>query len=284
MPFMWNVVAKEGQIFGNRDLGSACKVTNPYWFSYPGYSEAFCGFVDKGVNSNDHINNPNVTVFEWLAHKPRFRNKIAAFGAWDALPSMMNRNRAGFYINASLEPVTQGRASSRQELLNHLKTETTGFEFSESPDSITFYSALEYLKQNKPKVFYLSLGWTDEAAHAGRYDEYLKSTHLVDQYLGELWKTAQSMPQYRGKTTLIFTTDHGRGAQGGDWKHHGSLAGSDQTWMVFMGPDTPALGERKDAKDVTLSQVAATMASFLGEDYNASCPKAGQPVEDVIKR
>ena len=39
MPFLWSVVASQGQIFGNRDLGSDSHVTNGLDFSYPGYSE-----------------------------------------------------------------------------------------------------------------------------------------------------------------------------------------------------------------------------------------------------
>jgi hypothetical protein len=283
MPFLWDVVAKNGQIFGNRDLGSSARVTNPYWFSYPGYSETFCGFVDLAMNSNNLVENPNETVFEWLSKKPAYKNKVAAFGAWEAITYIINRDRAGFPVYSGLAPVTNGKISPKQDLLNHLKAETTGFTEEESPDSITFYSALEYLKQNKPRVFYISLGWTDETAHAGRYDEYIKAAHLADNYLRILWETVQSMPQYKGKTTLIFTCDHGRGAEGADWRSHGSgIPGSNQNWMAFMGPDTPALGERKNADEVSANRIAATLAALLGEDYNAAVPKAGSPIKDVL--
>src|ERR1035437_694756 len=39
MPFLWSVMAAQGQIFGNRDLGSDSHVTNGLNFSYPGYAE-----------------------------------------------------------------------------------------------------------------------------------------------------------------------------------------------------------------------------------------------------
>src|SRR5205807_729446 len=35
MPFLWQVVAKQGQIFGNRDKHSDAYVTNRMFFSYP---------------------------------------------------------------------------------------------------------------------------------------------------------------------------------------------------------------------------------------------------------
>lgn len=52
--------------------------------------------------------------------------------------------------------------------------------------------------------------------------------------------------------------------------------------MVFLGPDTPALGERTNIGPVLQTQLAATLAALLGEDYNAAVSKAGRPVHDVI--
>jgi hypothetical protein len=52
--------------------------------------------------------------------------------------------------------------------------------------------------------------------------------------------------------------------------------------MAFLGPDTRALGERSNIQGVTQSQIAATLAAFLGEDYTADVPKAGKPIADVL--
>ncbi len=83
MPFMWSVIARDGQILGDRDLGSTMVVTNGYKFSYPGYNEMLTGKADPRIDRNDYGPNPNVTVFEWLAGKPEFTGKVAAFGTWD---------------------------------------------------------------------------------------------------------------------------------------------------------------------------------------------------------
>ena len=284
MPFLWTEVVEKGQIYGNRDIGSASRVENPYWFSFPGYSEMLCGYVDEKVNTNDLINNPNVSVLEWLHRKPAYNNKVAAFGSWNALPFILNRDRAGFVVSSALEPVTSGKMTERMHLLNALKAEIVDLSAGSSPDALMFYSALEYFKQNKPRVIYIMLGWTDTAGHRGRYDEYLKAAKLYDEYARKIWYTAQSMPEYKGNTTLIMTTDHGRGEEGAKWKDHwAGVPGSDKTWMAYMGPDTPALGERSNVDEVTNSQFAATLAALLGEDYNAAQPKAGKPVKDIIK-
>ncbi len=284
LPFFWNTIAKQGQIFGNRKNGSEGFVTNNLNFSYPGYSETLCGFVDPGINSNDKNPNPNVTVFEWLHRKPAFRGKIGAFAAWDAFPAIFNEDRAGFPVNAGWDLFTQVTGNANLDLVNRMKTETPRIWHNETFDAYTFHTALEFLKSKQPKVLYLSLGETDEWAHAGNYKDYLLAAHRVDQYLAQLWKTIQSLPQYKDKTTLIVATDHGRG-EGPEWKNHGQkVPDSKYVWMAFLGPDTPALGERTKIPAVTQNQLAATMAAFLGENYVADVPEAGKPIGDVLKR
>jgi hypothetical protein len=54
--------------------------------------------------------------------------------------------------------------------------------------------------------------------------------------------------------------------------------------MAFLGPDTPSLGERKQIPDITQNQLAATLAALLSEDYHASVPKSGKPLQDVLAR
>ena len=283
MPFLWNNIAHDGQIYGNRDKGSEAFVTNGLNFSYPGYNETLCGFVDPGIRSNDKIPNPNVTVLEWLNAKPGFRGKVAAFGAWDVFPFIFNAARAGFTVNAGYDPLEALPGSPRIELLNNLKRDGPRVWPDEAFDSVPFYTAMEYLKLKHPRVLYLSLGETDDWAHAGKYPEYLESAHRVDDYLKRLWEAVQASPQYRGKTTLIFSPDHGRG-EGTEWTGHGEkITDSKYIWMAFLGPDTPALGERTNVPPVTQNQIAATLAALLGEDYPASVPKSGTLIQSVFK-
>jgi hypothetical protein len=284
MPFLWTVIAKQGQIYGNPATGSEAYVTNGLNFSYPGYSETLCGFPDPRVKSNDKIPNPNVTVLEWLNSKPAYKGKVAAFGAWDTFPAIINVDRAGLPVNAGYDAFTSIPMTPRLEFLNRLKNELPRVWEGEPFDAIPFYTATEYLKARKPRVLYLSLGETDEWAHAGDYTKYLYSTRRVDDYLKSLWELVQSMPEYRGTTTLIFSPDHGRG-EGPEWTKHGEKVPlAKYIWMAFLGPDTPALGERKQIEAVTQNQIAATFAALLGEDYRRDVPSAGKPISDVVGR
>ncbi len=194
----------------------------------------------------------------------------------------MNARRAGFVANSGYDPLTVRPVTERLALLNRVKRETDVWA-DEAYDSFAFHTAMEYFKLHQPRVFYLSLGETDEWAHEGNYALYLKSARRVDGYLRELWETVQALDQYRGKTTLIFSTDHGRGDAPVQWKSHGEeIPASKYIWMAFLGPDTRALGERTRIAPVTQSQIAATLAALLGEDYARAVPQAAQPIRDAL--
>ena len=53
LPFLWGTISNKGQIYGNRLKQNNMELTNPYFFSYPGYNELLTGFSDDSVNSND---------------------------------------------------------------------------------------------------------------------------------------------------------------------------------------------------------------------------------------
>lgn len=282
LPFLWSTVAKNGQIFGNRKIGSDAFVVNGFNFSYPGYSEAFCGVGDPRVDSNDKKPNPNVNVLEILNRRPGFAGKVAAFGAWELFPWILNVARSGLFVNAGYTPLTKPPVSQRIALLNRLRRETE-FWGAEAFDAPVFLTALEYFKQHKPRVFFVSLGETDEWAHDGRYDLYLKSANRFDQYARELWETAQAMPEYRGSTSLILAVDHGRGNAPKEWMGHGQkIPESKYVWMAFMGPDTRTLGERSNVAPVMQSQLGSTIGALLGEDFTASVAQAAKPIADVL--
>jgi hypothetical protein len=283
MPFFWNEIARHGQIFGDVTAGSEARVTNGKNFSYPGYNEMFTGRADPRIDSNNKIPNPNVSVLEWLNGQPQFRNKVAAFTSWDVFPFILNRERSGMRIVASWEGITGPGLSAEERMLARLIAETHRLWDECCYDSFTFHAALEYLKRERPRVLYIGLGETDEFGHAGRYDHYLEAAGRVDHYLETLWRTIQSLPEYRDATTLIVSTDHGRGNAPLDWKHHGvGTKGSDRIWLAVLGPDTPPLGVRSRMKTVTQSQIAATLSAALGFDFRTYAPQAAPPITDVL--
>lgn len=282
MPFLWSTIATHGQIYGNRSRGSEVVTTNGLNISYPGYNEVLTGAPDPSITSNDKNPNPNVTVFEWLARKPEFEGKVAAFGAWDAFSSIFNAGRCGFVVNSGYDQFTQMRENAAIAALNQLKSDAPRVWEDEPFDAIPFYTAMEFLKERKPRLLFIGLGETDDWAHSNDYPEYLNAAHRADQFLRLLWNRLQSMPEYRDSTTLIFTTDHGRGA-GLNWTSHGKeISGSGDLWFAVLGPDTPSLGERASIPEIQQSQFASTIAALLGENFNAAAPRAGRAIDEVL--
>jgi hypothetical protein len=283
LPFFWSKIAKEGQLYGNLGKRSSSQITNTMKFSYPGYNEILTGFADPAIDSNAKKPNQNVTVFEWLHRKLSFAGKVAAYSAWDVTPFIFNRERCGFPVMGGWEPVPEPKPNSKQQLLNDLIADTTRHNGAEVLDSMLYQAAREHLLRHQPRVLFIGFLETDHWGHAGRYDHLLTSANTVDRYIQRLWETMQSMDQYRDKTTFIITTDHGRGTGLADWKNHGAkIGGAEDMWMAFLGPDTPALGERSDCERVTQSQVAATLAALLGEDYHGAVPKSGAVIKQVL--
>ncbi|MFI5457412.1 MAG: sulfatase-like hydrolase/transferase [Isosphaerales bacterium] len=283
MPFVWDVIAKKGQLFGDARAGSDVKVTNGKNFSYPGYNEIFTGAADPQIDSNDKIPNRNVTVLEWLNGRDEFRGRVAAFGSWDVFPYILNQSRSKLPVVAGWEPLTGGGRTGEESMIGRLLTEMPRLWPDCCYDCFTFHAAFLYLKRQRPRILYIGLGETDEFAHAGQYDQYLRSAHRVDDYLRRLWETAQSLPDYRDTTTLVVTADHGRGNAPLEWKSHGDkIPGSERIWIAVIGPDTPGLGNRIKHEPLTQSQLAATIAALLGLDYRAFAPKAAPPIKDVL--
>ena len=278
-PFIWNTVAKQGQIFGNRTGGSDAHVTNGKAFSYPGYNEMSVGYPNAAINSNEFGPNPDASVFEWLNKSPDLAGHVAIYGTWQAYYDIFNQKRSQLVVQAGwAPPVRTGDAT-----FSRLYETSTRFDEEDVSNAFLQIQLLDYVRSAKPRVLFVGYGETDNWAHQGRYDLVLESAHRTDAFIKELWDTMQAMPQYRGTTTFIITADHGRGSGPVEWKEHGvDEKGSENVWIAVIGPDTAPLGERKHIEAVTQSQIAATVAAFVGKDYVKDVPKAGRPLEDVL--
>jgi hypothetical protein len=252
MPFIWGTMARQGALMGNHDVGNRVIVTNPFKFSYPGYNELLTGRPDAHIDRNDYGPNPNVTVFEWLNRRPEFRGRVAAAGAWDAFADIFNERRSGIEVHAS-----------RREPL----------------DERTHATAMHMLQRQRPRALFVAYVETDDWAHQGRYDRTLDAAHAVDAYLAALWSAVQSDPDYRDRTTLIFTADHGRGRTPRDWKHHGrDVAGAEEIFIAMIGPGIPARGELRGSATVAQAQVASTVAAAVGQDFRRDMPAVAPPI------
>lgn len=282
-PFLWKTMAKEGQLWGNRDLGSEVRVSNTHHFSYPGYNELLTGYADPKIDSNNKILNANTNVFEWLNSREGFRNRVAAAANWDVLPWILNAPRSRFPIWSGFD-VPEGTRrmtvpDSLTEMVEHGRTIWSGVLL----DTFVRYAARQAVRTLNPRAMYVSMGETDDWAHEGSYERYLRAAHEFDRFLADLWSLTQSLNEYRGRTTFLITVDHGRGPAPVAWKNHGSaLAESAYIWFAAIGPDIQPLGERRDTPLVRQAQIAATVASLVGEDFSSFSPRSAEPIQALL--
>lgn len=286
MPFFWNTISNHGQIYGNRKFDNKVSNANPYKFSYPGYSEIMTGFADTAINSNEYEPNPHVTILEFLNSQPKFKGKVAAFGAWDAFDRILNQQRSGIPVFSAYDTIGGKFPTSNEKLINTMMQDSyRPFDNAECLDVFTHYAAMEYLKTKKPGILYIAYGETDEWAHHGYYRSYLDAAHFVDKWIKNIWNYLQSDPQYKNKTALFITTDHGRGDINKDeWTSHGKkIVDANEIWFAVMGAGIATSGEQKNNVQLYQDQFAQTIAKLLGYTYKANHPISSE-IKSVLKK
>ncbi len=268
MPFFWNIIARKGQLYGNRLIGNKMNVSNIYRFSYPGYCEMFTGFADRRFVPNTPVSNPNTNIFEYLNRQPAYKGRVAAFTSWNIFPYILNEKRSGFPVNSGYEALDGADTNSVFAAINRLQ-DSIRDKCATRYDEITYLGAKEYIRQKHPKVLLIALGESDEFAHHGQYDRYLQSIANTDRMIAELWYMIQTDPVYKDNTTFVITTDHGRGRKPATWTDHLFLVGgSREVWLAMLGPGIQPLGEIKKEQVLYQRQIAATIANLLQEHFN----------------
>ena len=279
LPFIWSYVPQHGYMLGNRNKDSRMQVANAMSFSYPGYSEMFCGWADdERINYNDPIENPNHNVLEAVNQDPRYKGKVMMYASWESIRYAIANERAGIPGSAKYEPGLSDTPVTR--ILNRVQEGMPRPWDSERYDAFTYAFAMETLKKDHPQVFYVGFGDTDEWGHDAEYDKYLKAAHDTDGFIRDIVEFCESDPYYKGKTTYLLLCDHGRG-RGGAYTSHGSgTRGSNETWFMAFGKGVPVLGETEHNGPFYNKQLASTIADILGVDFtpdNGEKPGAFDP-------
>jgi hypothetical protein len=286
-PFLWSVIESNGVLIGDRDNKSYMEVTNPWWFSYPGYNEILTGRADPAIDSNDKNWNTNVTLLEVLNGLAGFEGRVAAFASWDVFPYIINSQRSGIPVNAGFDILTPS-ISEQTSWLNKVSADAPRIWNNVRLDFITHGYAMETLRIQQPRVVYIAYGETDDFAHDDSYDRYIDAAYRTDQMLAELWAWLQSDAFYKDRTTLLISTDHGRGSTASGWPGHGGSAGgneavegSDQIWLAAIGPRVESRGVVPG--NWKQSQIAATALTSLGLAATALMPIADDPIREILK-
>ncbi len=285
LPFFWGTLARQGIVIGNKARGSRVTLTNPVRISYPGYAEILTGQAQLAIVSNDPIRMPRETLLEFARRKLNLpRTQVAAFASWNVFNAITARNPDSIFTNAGYQPVPPDIATPEMAVLNALQMQMLTPWDSVRHDAITAGLALAYVKTYQPRLLYLALGETDDWAHDRRYDRVIHAARFFDDRLRDLWSLLQSTEHYRDRTTLVITTDHGRGSTLENWtSHRGDIDGAEDVWIAVIGPDTPNRGEVAPTPALHTSNVAGTVLKLLGLDTQEFNPQAGAPISLAFK-
>ena len=281
LPFFWGtLMARHGSIAGHRPSGSRVSLTNTHRFSYPGYAELLLGEAhDAVIKSNDPIRSPFPTVLEVVREKLALpADRVAAFTSWSTFNAICEHTEGSITVSAGIEPVASDDPVIRA--LSAAQGDTLPPWNDVRFDAFTFRFAMAHLAAARPRMLYLAFDETDDWSHDGRYDRLLDAYARIDRYFAELWAWLESQPDYRDRTHLLITTDHGRGHTTKDWRNHGAkIAGAEEVWIALVSPRMAQRGLWRDHPPLSTNQVAATLAGWVGVDWRAIRPGAGAPIK-----
>lgn len=280
MPFLWGtLLAEHGTIAGNAAAGSVMRVTNRHRFSYPGYSEIATGAAhDAEIDSNDNRRNPFPSVLEIVRRERGLdRRAVATFASWETFRWIVEHEEGATTVNAGLQAYEH--PDHDVQVLSGWQFETRTPWDGTRHDAYTWRFARAHLATYQPRLLWIALDETDDWAHDGRYDRVLDALARFDAALSDLWTWLQAEDQYRGTTTIVITTDHGRGTGPTAWRDHGKdIEGAQNVWAAIAGPGVTRRGEWRDTPAIYQNQIAATIASLLGVDYQRLVPDAAPPL------
>lgn len=191
------------------------EVADPSLLSLPAYQSIFAGAL-TGCANNECGRVAVETFPERLVRELSLpRESVAVFASWEGLAEAVEHVPGTILVDAPrfLLPWQDSR-----------------------PDVETFERALTHLRAHRPRFLCLALGDADEWAHRGDVGRYHAALARYDEWLDVLLRELAGMGGYGEQTTVIVTTDHGRGA-GERWTGHGSLDPQARSiWLLARGP------------------------------------------------
>jgi hypothetical protein len=125
-----------------------------------------------------------------------------------------------------------------------------------------------------------------DCAHYGSWSRYVEAIRRTDELTWRIWRAAEELDAYRGRTLMLILPDHGRELDGpGRWGfiHHsdfysnqGADEGCRRVWMLALGPGVQS--GRKTDRPVPTAATAATGLEYLGLDASAGASPSALPL------
>ncbi len=236
----WNSdLPNQGVIFGNKSKGSSMVVKGEPC-SLPSYATIFKGSESK-LNDNYKGRVSTETIAEKIKKELDLKKEdVATIASWDNINQAVQHKKGTIYTNCGPQKI---KIYKDDPIIKHINNKQIDDEpswaYGSRYDKYTWDHAIHYLKNVKPRFMFISLNDSDGSMHHGMYKEYIRSLNDYDKQIMELVELIDTMKEYKNKTTLVITTDHGRGETNNkdEWKDHSSkIPGSEDIWMYVRGP------------------------------------------------
>jgi hypothetical protein len=274
-------LAASGVAFG--DDAEGCGIVRTHGssnLSLPGYLELLGGRSTRcHWNGCERTDLPSI-----LDDAERAGIPSASIASWEVLERAASDGTSGAFVAAGARAWSPPPAKGNLETMLASAARVGPFpgtvRTAYRPDSATRAIALEYLRSASPRLLHVGLGDTDEWAHRGNYVGYLRALHEADAFVGEIIDALQEKGA-RDATTILVTTDHGRGR---DFREHGpSRPESGRVFLFAAGPRVAEPGTRCASRDIELPDVGATIRRLLDLPKDETA-RAGTPITEIAGR
>ena len=221
------------------------KASAPTTLSLPGYQaimagkNTFCFTNSCGAITEQTL--PEHLHMDLAFHQAQ----VAVFGSWEQIRSAASQKKtASFMLNVGFEnfrlPYNTEYSKPDMALLTQLASDAVTdkplWEHARK-DEYTWNLAIEYLRVARPRFLWIALNDTDEWGHLNRYHDHVAALQANQARLEQLLSDLTEMPDGYGRhTTVILTTDHGRGNTKDDWQDHGMVQAAAEAWMLAWLP------------------------------------------------
>jgi hypothetical protein len=262
-------IAKRGVGFGDKDRGSTVRTSSIKPISLPGYQSIFAGRQTACANNEcARIDAP--TLPEAVARQLTLpAGQVAAFASWSRLARAISSKDGSVLADVGPEGPPRGAGDPPWSNARW--------------DDDTISRALSHLSRERPRFLYIGLLDTDQWAHAGERDRYLDAARAADRLFERIDTALEAMPaKVREQTTIIVTSDHGRG-NGPLWIAHSRFDAARHVWLAARGPWVARAGlTRPTRTDVQHADIRPTVERLFG-----LCPTAcegascGRVIEEI---
>lgn len=271
-PWFWRHAGARGAV-GN------IRLSNPHGVSLPAYQAILAGRAQPCRDNHCGRVRAETLLERVRAEVGGRREDAALIASWEPMAMAAARREGRVYVSAGNQPVVGGESDPYlQTLAAQARDQRTPW-WGGRWDVFTFEYGKRFLSLYQPRFLMLSFLDSDQWAHRRHAANYRAILRRYDGWLRELFERLRGLGRYGRETTVLITTDHGRG-EGASFARHGhGLPASQTAWLWALGPCTEPATTLPADRD-SHADLRPTIEYLLGLRPRA-CADCGSPIPEV---